>query len=349
MHGHLVTVKVRVECGADQRMNLDGLAFDQDRLKGLDAEAVQGGGTVQQHRAFLDDFLKDFPHLGFFHLDGALGALDIVGVAVLHQLTDDERPEQLQGHGLGQTALVELQLRADHDHGTAGVVHTLAQQIAAETPLLAFEHVAQALELAPSAAAEGLPALAVIDQAVDRFLQHALFVADDDVRRAKLQKPLEAVVAVDHPAVQVVEVAGGETAAVQLHHRTQVRRDDWQHAQDHPLRAVVALAQAFHHAQTLGGFFLALLGARGTDFVPQFLSELLKFHVLENLVEGFSAHVGLEHLAILDAQLAVLRLSNELQRLEGLNLRAAFLRRGADLLEMAQRYVLVLFNAAGSI
>ncbi|CAM5366019.1 hypothetical protein SGRIM128S_00572 [Streptomyces griseomycini] len=43
MHGHLVTVEVRVERGADERVDLDGLALDQLRLERLDAEAVQGG------------------------------------------------------------------------------------------------------------------------------------------------------------------------------------------------------------------------------------------------------------------------------------------------------------------
>ena len=42
VHGHLVAVEVRVERGADQRVNLDGLALHQHRLKGLNAQAVQG-------------------------------------------------------------------------------------------------------------------------------------------------------------------------------------------------------------------------------------------------------------------------------------------------------------------
>ena len=41
VHGHLVAVEVGVEGGADQRMKLDRLAFDQHRLERLDAEAVQ--------------------------------------------------------------------------------------------------------------------------------------------------------------------------------------------------------------------------------------------------------------------------------------------------------------------
>src|SRR6185437_6433135 len=49
VHGHLVAVEVRVEGGADERMNLDGLALDEHRLEGLDAEAVQRRSAVQQH------------------------------------------------------------------------------------------------------------------------------------------------------------------------------------------------------------------------------------------------------------------------------------------------------------
>ena len=48
VHGHLVAVEVGVEGGADQRVDLDGLAFDQHRLKRLDAEAMEGRGAVEQ-------------------------------------------------------------------------------------------------------------------------------------------------------------------------------------------------------------------------------------------------------------------------------------------------------------
>jgi hypothetical protein len=45
VHGHLVAVEVGVEGRTDQRMELDGAAFDQDWLEGLDAQAVQGRQT----------------------------------------------------------------------------------------------------------------------------------------------------------------------------------------------------------------------------------------------------------------------------------------------------------------
>ena len=53
--------KSALKAGADQRVELDRLAFDQDRLEGLDAQTVQRRGAVQQHRVLLDDLFQDVP------------------------------------------------------------------------------------------------------------------------------------------------------------------------------------------------------------------------------------------------------------------------------------------------
>src|ERR671931_352254 len=95
----------------------------------------------------LDDLLKDVPYLRAGPLDDALGALDVGRVAALDQLTHDERLEQLQRHLLGQTALVQLQLRPDDDDRAAGIVDALAEQVLAEAPLLPAQHVGEALQL----------------------------------------------------------------------------------------------------------------------------------------------------------------------------------------------------------
>ena len=42
--------KSALKAVAHQRVKLDGLAFDQHRLEGLDAQAVQRRRAVQQHR-----------------------------------------------------------------------------------------------------------------------------------------------------------------------------------------------------------------------------------------------------------------------------------------------------------
>src|SRR5690606_11712103 len=64
VHGHLVTVEVGVVRGADQRVQLDGLAFDQNRLERLDTQTVQGRRAVEQHGVFTDDFGENVPDLG---------------------------------------------------------------------------------------------------------------------------------------------------------------------------------------------------------------------------------------------------------------------------------------------
>ncbi len=139
--GHLVAVEVGVERRAHERMDLDGRALDEHRHECLDAQTMQRRGAVQQDRMILDDLLEDVPDLGPDALDDALGALDVVGEALLDELAHDERLEQLERHLLGQPALVELELRADDDDRTARIVHALAEQVLTEPALLALEHV----------------------------------------------------------------------------------------------------------------------------------------------------------------------------------------------------------------
>jgi hypothetical protein len=143
---------------------------------------------------------------GFSFLDQLLGALDRGDQAALFELVVDERLEQLERHLLGQTALVQAQLGTDDDDRTAGVVDALSEQVLTEATLLALEHVGKRLERALVRPGDGLAAPSVVEERVDRLLQHPLLVADDDLRRVELLKALEAVVPVDHAPVQIVEV-----------------------------------------------------------------------------------------------------------------------------------------------
>src|SRR5690606_15864384 len=153
-----------------------------------------GGSTVQKNRPSLDHLFQHFPHFGRLPLNEALGSFYVAGVAILHQFADDKRPEQLQGHRLGQTTLTKLELGTNNDNGTARIIHTLTQQVTAEAPFLTFEHIGQRLQLATTTATERLTALAVVNQAIHRFLQHALFVADNYIRRTQLEQSLEPVI-----------------------------------------------------------------------------------------------------------------------------------------------------------
>ena len=126
MHGHLVAVEVGVEGGADQGVQLDGTSIHQFRLEGLDSQTVQGRGPVEQDRVPLDHLLQHLHDLIVGALNQLLGRLDVVHDVLADQAMDHERLEQLDRHLLGQAALMHLQLRTHHDHGTAGVIHPFA-------------------------------------------------------------------------------------------------------------------------------------------------------------------------------------------------------------------------------
>ena len=62
--GHLVTVEVSVERCTNERVNLNGLTFDELWLERLDAQPVQRRCTVQHHWVLSDDLFKHVPHDG---------------------------------------------------------------------------------------------------------------------------------------------------------------------------------------------------------------------------------------------------------------------------------------------
>ena len=137
---------------------------------------------------------------------------------------------------MGRPHWCSLSSGPDHDDRAAGIVDALAEQVLAEPALLALQHVGQRLQRPLVGAGDDPPAAAVVEQGVDRFLQHALLVAHDDLGRAQLDQPLQAVVAVDDAAVEVVQVRGREAAAVERHQGPQFRRNHRDHVEHHPLR-----------------------------------------------------------------------------------------------------------------
>ncbi len=132
---------------------------------------------------------------------------------------------------------------------------------------------------------------AVVDEGIDGFLKHSRLIAHDDIRGVQLLHACKAVIAVDDSAVEVIEVRGCISAAVEHDHRADVRRNDGQRLHDHPLRTVAGLTECFENLQTLQQL-AALLGflRGGTDFrcagflglLADFLFELFagKFEVI---------------------------------------------------------------------
>ena len=185
-------------------------------------------------------------------------------MAVKLQFGINERLEQLQSHLLRQTALMQLEFRTDRNNRTAGIVNALAQQVLTETALFAFQHIGQRFQRTLIGAGNRAGTAAVVKQGINRFLQHAFFVADDNIRRMQFQQSFQTVIAVDDAAVQVVQVGSREAAAVQRNQRTQFRRNNRQNIKNHPLRFCIGINEILDNLQTLNQLFA--LGFRSVVF-----------------------------------------------------------------------------------
>ena len=309
MDRHLVAVEVRVERGAHERVDLDGLALDQHRLEGLDAESVERRGAVEEHGVLLDHVLENVPDFGTQPLDHLLGTPDVRGERPVDEHLHHERLEELDRHETRQAALVHLEPGSDHDHRPAGVVHALAEEVLAETPLLALEHIGQGFQGAVAGACDGAAPAAVVEEGVDGLLEHPLLVVHDYVGRPEVEQAAEPVVTVYDPSIKVVQVGGCEASAVELDHRAEVRREDRDGLHDHPLGAVPAGAERVHDLQALDGL-LALLALGRADGVAQVLSLLHEVYLLDKVPYGLSTHAAAEvhAVAVLVAE-AVLHLA----------------------------------------
>ena len=257
------------------------------------------------------------------------------------QLGEDEGLEQLQRHLLRQAALVQPQRRTDHDHRTTGVVDALAEQVLTEPALLALDHVGERLQRALVGAGDGAAATAVVHQRIDRFLQHALLVAHDDVGRIEFEQTLQAVVAVDHATVQIVQIGGRETTAVQRHQRTQVRRQHRQHGHHHPFRLVAGFDERLDQLDALGQALELGLGIGGGDLFLQADHFAVQVERTQQLVDGFGAHARVELVAVLLGRVEVLIFVEQLAALERGHARIDH-HEGfevQDALDVAQRHV----------
>src|ERR1043166_5305662 len=187
---------------------------------------------------------------------------------------------------------MQLELGADHDHRAAGIIDALAEQVLPEPALLALEHVGERFERPLVGAGNDATAPAVVEQRVDRLLEHPLFIADDDVGRAQLDQPLEAVVAVDHAAIEVVEVRRGEAPAVERHQRPQVGRDHRDDGEDHPLGLVVRLDESLDQLEALGELLRLEIGGRLGDLPAQVNRHLLQIESAQHAADRLGADHG---------------------------------------------------------
>lgn len=106
-------------------MQTDRTAFDQLRLKRLDAQTVQCRRTVQEDRVIINDLVPRRPRRADLAVDQLLRCFRLPGDALVHNFIDNKRLIQLNCHFTRNSALIHLQVRSDRDNGTTGEVDTL--------------------------------------------------------------------------------------------------------------------------------------------------------------------------------------------------------------------------------
>ena len=296
VYRHLVTVKVRVVRRTYQRVQFNGAALYEYRLKRLNTQSVQCRCAVQHNRMLLDNIFQYIPDLGLEPFHHALCGFDVVRQPVLNQLFHYKRLEQLDCHFLRQTALVNFQFRADNDNRTSRIVNTLAQQVLAETPLFAFQHVGKGFQRAVAGACNRSAASAVVNQCVYGLLEHTFLVSYNNIRRAQIQQAFQPVVPVDNAPVKVVQVACCKASAVQLYHGAQFRRDNRNCVQNHPFRLISGKAETLDHFQLFDNTNL-FLSAGIFQLCFQLCGFFLQVDIRQQLFNRFRAHCRLKGVA----------------------------------------------------
>src|SRR4051812_2461508 len=98
----------------------------------------------------------------------------------------------------------------------------------------------------------------IVEQGVDRLLQHALFVSDDDIRRLELKQVLETVVPVDDATVKIVQIGGRKPATLERNERAEIRRNNRQNIEHHPVRTCMRALESLHELDPFGQFLTDL-------------------------------------------------------------------------------------------
>ena len=140
---------------------------------------------------------------------------------------------------------------------------------------------------------------------------------DNNVGRLELHEVLQPVVPVDHAAIEIVEVGGGETTTFERHERTQVGRNYRQHFEDHPLGTGLGTDEALNDLQTLRELLFDLLRTGGTHLLLELDDGGVHIHEREAITHGFGPHLRDERIiTILVESLAVFGVGKELLEFE---------------------------------
>ena len=103
-------------------------------------------------------------------------------------------------------------------------------------------------------------------------------------------KRFETVVAVDHAAIQIIQVGSREAAAIQRHQRPQFGRQYRQHFHHHPIRFDAGLVERFQHFQALGELLDFGIRRGCSQIRAQLLDFVLEIDRAQQLAYALGAH-----------------------------------------------------------
>ena len=307
MHRHLIAVEICVVCRTNKRMNLDRISFDEHWLESLDTHSMECWSTIQKHWMILRDLFENVPDFGSSTLKHSLGTLDRVCKTMFLQLADNERLEQFKRDLLWKSALPEFQFWSDDDDRPRRIINALAEQILAESTLLTFDHVRDGLERTIARTEHWSSATTVVKQRIDCLLQHSFFVADDDFWCIEIHQLLQAIISVDDASIEIVQIACGKVAALKQNEWAKLRRDHWDHIENHPLWFIGRSTNLLDQLQSLREILCFLLALCLIQFHANFCSDCMEIEQVrgEEFANGFCAHHGGEFAAVLGNHFAI--------------------------------------------
>ena len=207
----------------------------------------------------LGHFLKNVPHIRGLSVDHLLRRTHRMTVPQLLQTADNKGLKESQRHLLWQATLVHLELRPDHDHGTAGVIHSLPKQVLAETSPFTLQHVRERLKRAITCARDRPTMSPVIEERIHSLLEHSFLVPDNHLGSFQLEKILQTIIPVDDSAIEIVKVRGRKAATLQGNEWSQIRWNHGQDRHDHPLGTGIGVPEASSKPEPLGQLLAGLL------------------------------------------------------------------------------------------
>ena len=118
----------------------------------------------------------------------------------------NEGLEEFKRHFLRKTALVNFQLRTYDYNGTSGIVDTFSEKVLTERPCFPFSMSERDLSGLFDGPVTFFTVLTVVEQGIDRLLQHSLLILDYYGRGAEFKQSFQTVVSVYHTSVKVIDI-----------------------------------------------------------------------------------------------------------------------------------------------